>query len=65
MPALERREPVTIHSEIRNRDRTTGAMLSGEVATRYGHGGLPERHDQGEAQPASPARALALGSPMA
>lgn len=41
-PALERREPVTIHSEIRNRDRTAGAMLSGEVASRYGHGGLPE-----------------------
>ena len=27
---------------IRNIDRTTGAMLSGEVAKRYGHAGLPE-----------------------
>ncbi len=27
---------------IRNMNRTTGAMLSGEVAKRYGHAGLPE-----------------------
>ena len=27
---------------IHNTDRTAGAMLSGEVAKRYGHGGLPE-----------------------
>ena len=27
---------------ISNRDRATGAMLSGEVARRYGHAGLPE-----------------------
>ena len=26
---------------IRNTDRTTGAMLSGEIAKRYGHDGLP------------------------
>jgi len=42
MPALERREPVVIESKIRNRDRTAGAMLAGEVAKRYGHNGLPE-----------------------
>jgi len=42
MPALERREPVVIESKIRNRDRTAGAMLAGEVAKRYGHIGLPE-----------------------
>ena len=27
---------------IHNTDRTAGAMLSGEVAKRYGHAGLPE-----------------------
>ena len=41
-PALERREPVQIPVEVRNINRTVGAMLSGEVAKRYGHGGLPE-----------------------
>ncbi|MFO1132070.1 MAG: glutamate synthase large subunit [Hyphomicrobiales bacterium] len=41
-PALENGTPVVIHSEIHNYDRTAGAMLSGEVARRYGHAGLPE-----------------------
>jgi glutamate synthase (NADPH/NADH) large chain len=41
-PALERREPVRIERPIRNIHRTVGAMLSGEVAKRYGHAGLPE-----------------------
>ncbi len=41
-PALERREPVRIDKPIRNIHRTVGAMLSGEVAQRYGHSGLPE-----------------------
>ena len=41
-PALERREPVRIEAQIRNINRTAGAMLSGEVARRYGHAGLPE-----------------------
>ncbi|HSG94585.1 MAG TPA: glutamate synthase-related protein, partial [Afifellaceae bacterium] len=41
-PALERGEPVKIESPIRNIDRSTGAMLSGEVAKRYGHEGLPD-----------------------
>ena len=41
-PALERGEPVTIESRIQNTDRATGAMLSGEVAKRHGHEGLPE-----------------------
>jgi glutamate synthase (NADPH/NADH) large chain len=40
-PALERGEPVRIAAPIKNIDRTTGAMLSGEVAKRYGHEGLP------------------------
>jgi glutamate synthase (NADPH/NADH) large chain len=39
--ALERREPVRIEAEIRNVNRTVGTMLSGEVALRYGHEGLP------------------------
>jgi glutamate synthase (NADPH/NADH) large chain len=41
-PALERGEPVVIEREIRNVNRTVGAMLSGEVAMRYGHAGLPD-----------------------
>jgi glutamate synthase (NADPH/NADH) large chain len=41
-PALERREPVQIPVEVRNINRTVGAMLSGLVAKRYGHAGLPE-----------------------
>jgi glutamate synthase (NADPH/NADH) large chain len=42
MPALASRKPVAIGSRIYNRNRTVGAMLSGEVARRYGHAGLPE-----------------------
>jgi glutamate synthase (NADPH/NADH) large chain len=38
--ALERREPVRMAFAIKNTDRTAGAMLSGEVAKRYGHEGL-------------------------
>ncbi len=41
-PALEERQPVRIECQIRNVHRTVGAMLSGEVARRYGHGGLPQ-----------------------
>ena len=40
--ALERKEPVRIETKVRNINRTVGAMLSGEVARRYGHVGLPE-----------------------
>ena len=39
-PALERRQPVEIRLPIRNSNRTVGAMLSGEVAKRYGEEGL-------------------------
>ncbi|KAA2236555.1 glutamate synthase large subunit [Salinarimonas soli] len=42
MPALERGERVEIAETIGNADRTVGAMLSGEVAKRYGHEGLPD-----------------------
>jgi glutamate synthase (NADPH/NADH) large chain len=41
-PALEKGTPVRIETPIRNTNRTVGAMLSGEVAKRYGHKGLPE-----------------------
>ena len=41
-PALEEGQPVRIETTIRNTNRTFGAMLSGEVAKRYGHKGLPE-----------------------
>jgi glutamate synthase (NADPH/NADH) large chain len=41
-PALENQEPVTIHMSIKNTDRTTGAMLSGTIASRYGGEGLPD-----------------------
>jgi len=41
-PALDRGAPVRIETAIRNIDRSTGAMLSGEVARRYGHDGLPD-----------------------
>jgi len=39
--ALEKREPVRIERTVRNVNRTVGAMLSGRVAERYGHDGLP------------------------
>ncbi len=41
-PALERGEAVQIETTIKNNNRTFGSMLSGEVARRYGHAGLPE-----------------------
>ena len=40
--ALDRGAKVSIDTSIRNVDRATGAMLSGEVARIYGHAGLPE-----------------------
>ena len=41
-PALENREPVSLEFDIRNVDRSAGAMLSGEVARRYGIKGLKD-----------------------
>ncbi len=41
-PALESRKPVKADVAIRNVDRSCGAMLSGKIAERYGHAGLPE-----------------------
>ncbi|HTQ77354.1 MAG TPA: glutamate synthase large subunit, partial [Burkholderiales bacterium] len=42
LPALEGREKVVIETPIRNINRTVGAMLSGRIAERYGHDGLPD-----------------------
>jgi glutamate synthase (NADPH/NADH) large chain len=41
-PALEAAEAVRIETSISNTNLSVGAMLSGEVALRYGHGGLPD-----------------------
>jgi glutamate synthase (NADPH/NADH) large chain len=41
-PALTERRPVQIEMAVHNYNRTVGAMLSGELAKRYGHAGLPE-----------------------
>jgi glutamate synthase (NADPH/NADH) large chain len=41
-PALESGRPVRIEVAIRNHNRSFGAMLSGRVAERYGHAGLPD-----------------------
>jgi len=40
--ALEKGERVSFISPVKNLNRTVGAMLSGEVAKRYGHAGLPD-----------------------
>ncbi len=40
-PALEKQLPVEIAKTIANTDRAVGAMLSGQVARRYGNDGLP------------------------
>jgi glutamate synthase (NADPH/NADH) large chain len=40
--AIERRTPVRIEMAIKNTDRTAGAMLSGAIAKRHGHEGLPD-----------------------
>ena len=40
--ALDGGAPVVLESRITNVDRSTGAMLSGEIAKRYGHAGLAD-----------------------
>jgi len=42
LPAIEHGEEVEIQRKIRNRDRTTGAMLSNRIADKYGEDGLPD-----------------------
>ena len=39
--AITAKSPVQIDYEVRNVNRTVGAMLSGEIAKAYGHEGLP------------------------
>ena len=39
---IEGGEPVRIEVDVRNSHRTVGAMLSGEIAKRHGHAGLPD-----------------------
>ncbi|WP_194273713.1 MULTISPECIES: glutamate synthase large subunit [Rhizobium] len=41
-PALSSKTPVSFEVDIKNVDRSAGAMLSGEVAKRYNHRGLKE-----------------------
>ncbi len=41
-PALDDGTPVHIKRRIRNVNRTVGAMLSGEIAKKYGEEGLPD-----------------------
>jgi len=41
-PAIENRQPAECHFHIKNVHRTVGAMLSGEIARRYGSEGLPD-----------------------
>ncbi|WP_019139654.1 glutamate synthase-related protein [Noviherbaspirillum massiliense] len=41
-PALDKGEKVSFISPVKNVNRTVGAMLSGEVAKKYGHEGLPD-----------------------
>ncbi|MFC7515734.1 glutamate synthase-related protein [Herbaspirillum sp. GCM10030257] len=40
--AIEKGEKVSFISPVKNRNRTVGTMLSGEVAKKYGHEGLPD-----------------------
>jgi glutamate synthase (NADPH/NADH) large chain len=41
-PAILHGENVRLERTVRNVDRTVGAMLSGEIARRHGHAGLPQ-----------------------
>ena len=41
-PAIENKTPVRHELDIKNTDRTAGTMLSGTIAKKYGHAGLPE-----------------------
>jgi glutamate synthase (NADPH) large chain len=40
--AIEHKVPVSMQRPIHNTDRTTGAMLSGRIASLYGQAGLPD-----------------------
>lgn len=43
MPAIEFLKEVSLDYTITNTDRSVGAMLSGEIAKRYGNAGLPDK----------------------
>jgi len=40
--ALDNKTPVSLEEKISNVDRSCGALLSGRVAEKYGHAGLPD-----------------------
>ena len=40
--AIENQTPVELNMQIKSNNRSTGAMLSGQLAMRYGHEGLPK-----------------------
>ncbi len=40
--AIENGTPVSLEFPIKNINRTVGAMMSGEIALKYGHEGLPD-----------------------
>jgi len=42
LPAIEKRAGGRFEYEIRNHDRTIGAMLAGEIARRYGNNGMAD-----------------------
>jgi len=42
LKAINKKEKVNLNYKIFNTNRTVGAMLSGEIAQKYGHRGLPE-----------------------
>ncbi len=42
MPAIRMKKEVSLDYTIMNTDRSVGAMLSGEIAKRYGNAGLPD-----------------------
>ena len=41
-PAIEQIKPLRLEYRIKNANRSAGAMLSGAVARRHGHAGLPD-----------------------
>jgi len=59
LPSIEHGQPVRLERSIRNVDRTVGAMLSGEVALRHGHAGLPKTPSP-SVSPAPPANRSGL-----
>lgn len=40
--SIDKKQPVTLNYDIINTNRTVGAMLSGEIAKKYGSEGLPD-----------------------